>query len=70
MYKWTEVLRKNPVEICLEAHARGNLTDSGFKSAEWSRIEERFNAISGEINANKQQIPLTLQAGFTAAWLR
>ena len=66
MYKWTEVLRKNPVEICLEAHARGNLK----KTAEWSRIEERFNAISGEINANKQQIPLTLQAGFTAAWLR
>ena len=39
------VLRKNPVEICLEAHAKGNLTDSEFKSAEWSRIEERFNAM-------------------------
>ena len=50
MYKWTEVLRKNLVEICLEAHARGNLTDSGLKSAELSRIEERF---TGEINANK-----------------
>ena len=34
VFKWTEVLRKNLVETCLEAHARGNFTDSGFKSAD------------------------------------
>ena len=34
VFKWTEVLRKNLVETCLEAQARGNFTDSGFKSAE------------------------------------
>ena len=56
MFKWTEALRKNLVETCLEAHAGENFTDSGFKSAEWSGIEERFNAIAGEINANKQQL--------------
>ena len=33
VFKWTEVLRKNLVETCLEAQARGNFTDSGFKSA-------------------------------------
>ena len=41
VFKWTEVLRKNLVETCLEAQARGNFTDSGFKSAEWSKIEDR-----------------------------
>ena len=53
VFKWTEALRKNLVESCLEAHARGNFTDSGFKSAEWSKIEERFNAISREMKANR-----------------
>ena len=56
VFKWTEVLRKNLVEMCLEAHARGNFTDSGFKSAEWSKIEEKFNSISGEMKANRQQL--------------
>ena len=56
VFKWTEVLRKNLVETCLEAHARGNFTDSGFKSAEWSKIEEKFNSISGEMKANRQQL--------------
>ena len=32
VFKWTEVLRKNLVETWLEAQARGNFTDSGFKS--------------------------------------
>ena len=56
VFKLTEVLRKNLVETWLEANARENFTVSGFRSAEWSIIEERFNAISGEINANKQQL--------------
>ena len=56
VFKLTEVLRKNLVETWLEANARENFTDSGFRSAEWSIIEERFNAISGEIDANKQQL--------------
>ena len=30
MFKWAELLRKNLVETCLEAHARGNFTDSFF----------------------------------------
>ena len=54
VFKWTDLLRKNLVETCLEAHARGNCTDNRFKSAEWSKIEERFNAISGEMNANRK----------------
>ena len=32
-------------------------TYSGFKSAEWSKIEEKFNSISGEMKANRQQMP-------------
>ena len=56
IFKWTEALRKNLVDSCLEAQARGNFADSGFKSAEWSKIEETFNAISREMNANRQQL--------------
>ena len=56
VFKWTEVLRKNLVETCLEAQARGNFTDSGFKSAEWSKIEKKFNSISGEMKAYRQQL--------------
>ena len=32
-------------------------TYSGFKSAEWLKIEEKFNSISGEMKANRQQMP-------------
>ena len=44
------------METCLEAQARGNFTDSGFKLAEWSKSEEKFNSISGEMKANRQQL--------------
>ena len=40
----------------MEAQARGNFTDSGFKLAEWSKSEEKFNSISGEMKANRQQL--------------
>ena len=41
------------MEACLEAHARGK--DSGFKFADWSKIEERYNKGNGPY-ANKQQL--------------
>ena len=47
IFKWTEALRKNLVDSCLQAQVRVNFVDSGLKSAEWSKIEERFNAIIG-----------------------
>ena len=43
------------MEACLEAHARGNFTDSAFKSADWSKIEDRYNKGNGP-DANKQQL--------------
>ena len=56
IFKWAEALSENLVDSCLQAQARVNFADSGLKSAEWSKIEKRFNAISGEMNANRQQL--------------
>ena len=55
IFKWNDAMRVILFDTRFEAQRKEGFMDSGFESAEWSKIEEKFNSIF-EITVNKQQL--------------